>query len=181
MSDSSGGSPAPVDPREPRRRLLVMRHAKAAEPDDTPDHERPLAPRGRRDAPEVGAWLASLAPDGWVPTVVLCSDAVRTRQTTELLVAALVAAGGPAPQVTGSGALYQAGVHQVLDEIAQVPDDVATLLVVGHEPTMSATVALLTGQRLRFPTAGVARVELAGGWSSCGADAGSLLDLRTPS
>jgi len=57
------------------RRLMLLRHAKSAWP-DLPDHERPLAKRGRRDAPAAGSWLreADLRPDR-----VLCSTARRTR------------------------------------------------------------------------------------------------------
>ena len=51
--------------RKPTRRLILLRHAKSAWPDDVPDHDRPLAPRGRRDAPAAGGWLrkADYVPD----------------------------------------------------------------------------------------------------------------------
>ena len=39
-----------------RRKLVLLRHAKSAWP-DVPDHERPLARRGQRDAPVMGRWL----------------------------------------------------------------------------------------------------------------------------
>lgn len=64
------------------RRLVVLRHAKSAWPDGVADHERPLAPRGRRDAPAAGRWLREA---GCVPDLVVCSTAGRTRQTWDLV------------------------------------------------------------------------------------------------
>lgn len=169
MSDTSPG-------RRPRR-LLVMRHAKAASPDDVADHDRPLAARGRRDAPEVGSRLVG---SGWVPDLVLSSDALRARQTTELVLAGLAGAGAPEPSVRFVSELYEGAVHEVLHVLAEVPGDVATVLLVGHEPTMSATTAVLTGRSVRFPTSGVAQVELAGEWTDIGPDAGRLCGVHTP-
>ncbi len=62
------------------RRLVLLRHAKSAWP-DMPDHERPLARRGQRDAPVMGRWLRAV---GLVPDLALCSSARRTRETRQL-------------------------------------------------------------------------------------------------
>ena len=59
------------------RRLILLRHAKSDWP-DVPDRDRPLAKRGRRDAPKIGRWLRE---HGYLPDIVICSDARRTRQT----------------------------------------------------------------------------------------------------
>ncbi|MDQ2873477.1 MAG: histidine phosphatase family protein, partial [Actinomycetota bacterium] len=53
------------------KRLVLVRHAKSAWP-DVPDHDRPLAGRGRRDAPGIGRWLVAA---GCEPDLVLCSPA----------------------------------------------------------------------------------------------------------
>jgi len=158
-------------------RLLLVRHGKAEPPDGLPDHERPLAPRGVRDAPEVGRWLSQ---QRWVPDRVLCSDAVRTRQTAQQVITGLAEAGAQVPDAEPLAELYQASTHQVLHLVAATPEEVTTLLVVGHEPTMSETVAALTGRRVELPTAAVAQVELDGGWARAAADAGRLVGLRTP-
>ncbi|HZI98950.1 MAG TPA: histidine phosphatase family protein, partial [Actinomycetales bacterium] len=60
------------------RRLLLIRHAKAAPDDDGGDHGRGLTARGRRDAAAIGRWLAD---NDLVPDLVLCSDARRARET----------------------------------------------------------------------------------------------------
>ncbi|WP_230211275.1 SixA phosphatase family protein [Streptomyces kaniharaensis] len=90
----------------PHRTLIVLRHAKSAWPPDVPDWERPLGPRGRRDAPEAGRWLRRR---GLVPDTVVCSPARRARETWELAGAELPgtpsAASGPrctAPTPTAS-------------------------------------------------------------------------------
>lgn len=167
MADDLGG------PGSGGRVLLVMRHAKAASPGGVVDHDRPLAARGRRDAPLVGGWLAE---QGLVPDLVLCSDARRTRET-----AALVVEGtGADVDVRAVADLYDSGVEAVLTVVSDVPDDVRRLLVVGHEPTSSQVTAALTGSAPAFPTAAVAVVALAGGWAGIAAGAGSLRAFRTP-
>ncbi|WP_199421830.1 SixA phosphatase family protein [Actinotalea solisilvae] len=119
-------------------RLVLLRHAKA-EPDAPTDALRPLALTGRRQAGQVGA---SLASSGLVPDLALVSSAVRTRQTWDLVRSAL---GGPEPEAEVSDRLYEAGTSDVLDMVRAVDPRVATLLVVGHEPTMSSLAATLAG------------------------------------
>ena len=59
------------------RKLVLLRHAKSAWP-DVPDHDRPLARRGQRDAPVIGRWLSD---SGLLPDQVLCSTARRASET----------------------------------------------------------------------------------------------------
>lgn len=140
-----------TDPTE--HRLLLMRHAKAAYPDHCTDHQRPLAGKGRKEAVAVGEWLAET---GWVPDLIICSDAARTQET-----AALVCEGlGTSPSIEPLENLYEAGVSAVFDAISATESRVTTLLVVGHEPTMSATTAALCDKFAPFPTAAVAQIEL---------------------
>lgn len=159
----------------PRHRLLVLRHSKADSPEGVSDADRPLAARGRRDAPGVGEWLAG---SGLTPDLVLSSDALRTRQTAELVLEAL--GGGAAPDVRYLPELYSAGVHRVLEIVAGAAESVTILLVVGHEPTMSAAVTALTGEPVSFPTSALAVVELDGPWASVTEGAGRLATVRTP-
>jgi phosphohistidine phosphatase len=158
------------------RRLLLLRHAKAASPDGVADHERPLTARGRRNASSVGEWLASQM---LVPDLVLCSDAVRTRETTDLVLSGLAADDGRVP-VRALPDLYYTTVHRVLDLVSETAEDVATLLVVGHEPTTSAVVAAVTGRDVSIPTAAVAVVELDGDWAEVAAGAGRLVTVHVP-
>jgi phosphohistidine phosphatase len=147
-----------------QRTLVLMRHAKSDYPNGVVDHDRPLAARGIREAALAGEWLRANLP---AIDLVLCSSATRTRQTldrTEI----------SAP-VTYSERLYGATAGTMIDEINQVADDVATLLVVGHEPTMSHVALGLAEPdnsdheaakriSMKFPTSAIAVLSVPSGW-----------------
>lgn len=121
------------------RRLVLLRHAKAEPAGAVEDVMRPLALNGRRQAAKVGGALAGA---GLVPDLVLVSSAVRTRQTWELLAPHL---GDAQPVVRVRDELYTAGVRDVLALVHGADEQVRTVLVVGHEPTMAATAAYVAG------------------------------------
>lgn len=146
------------------RTLLLLRHAKSDYPTGVADHERPLAPRGEREAVLVGDWLRAHAP---AVDAVLCSTATRTRQT-------LARTRIDAP-VSYVDRLYDATPGAVIDEINRVGPEVETLLVVGHEPTMSSlALGLATAdgsnstaaERIstKFPTSAIAVLRTGEPW-----------------
>ncbi|WP_443080564.1 SixA phosphatase family protein [Streptomyces sp. PTD5-9] len=96
---------------EGERRLIVLRHAKSAWPEGVPDHERPLAGRGRRDAPAAGRRLYEA---GYTPDLVVCSTARRTRETWDLAAAELLVRGAAAVPSEPVGALREAGVPEAV-------------------------------------------------------------------
>lgn len=126
----------------PLRRLVVLRHAKSAWPEGVPDHQRPLAPRGRRDAPAAGI---ALAETDSLPDLALCSTAVRARQTWELA----SAEWGTPPPVRYEPSLYAADVPELLDAVHQVPPEVETLLLIGHNPGLEDLVLELMRRQPR--------------------------------
>ena len=83
------------------RTLVLLRHARSAWP-DVPDHDRPLAPRGRRDAPVVGRWLRTA---GYLSDWVMCSTARRARQTWQLAGSAPQAGAGSGDNATAAAML----------------------------------------------------------------------------
>ncbi|WP_159622395.1 SixA phosphatase family protein [Ruania rhizosphaerae] len=120
------------------KRLVLLRHAQA-EHGALRDVDRALSLDGRAHARIVGERLAA---SGLVPDLVLCSVAVRTRQTWQL------AAAGMAERAEGAEVryldeLYEADLSDVLDAIRDVPEPTPTVLVVGHEPVTSAVAHLL--------------------------------------
>ncbi|MBC2902706.1 SixA phosphatase family protein [Streptomyces cupreus] len=142
----------------PLRRLVVLRHAKSAWPEGVPDHRRPLAPRGRRDAPAAGHALAAA---DLLPDLALCSTAVRARQTWELA----SAEWGTPPPVRYDPQLYAADVPELLAAVHETPAEVETLLLIGHNPGLEDLVAELAGDslddaleqvRVKFPTSAIA-------------------------
>lgn len=163
------------------RRLVLLRHAKAEPGGTVPDVLRPLALKGRSQAFAVGRSLAAV---GVLPEVVLCSDAVRTRQTWDLVRAGL---GDLQPEVTVTADLYTADVAQVLALVAAVDDRVRTVLVVGHEPIMSSVAEHLAGPesdsaalrqvQVGVPTASYSVVESDVPWDAWGRRTGTLVRL----
>jgi phosphohistidine phosphatase len=130
--------------------LLVMRHSKA-EPTAETDHVRRLTDRGHDDASAAGVWVAS---SGHVPELILASSAARAEETAQL-----VASLCNVRRVELVDDLYAADGYEVLDIVAaHTPDDVATAMVVGHNPTMAQVGSLLLGEgadEIRFPTSGI--------------------------
>lgn len=162
------------------RTLLLMRHAKSDYPTGVADHDRPLAPRGIRQAGLAGDWLrAKVATiDG-----VLCSPATRTRET-------LLNTRVDAP-VRYSERLYASAPGAIIDEINTVDDGVNTLLVIGHEPTVSALALGLgraTGtdaaaaERIsaKFPTSAIAVLAVPCVWKQLEMGGAMLIDFVVP-
>jgi phosphohistidine phosphatase len=148
------------------RTLVLLRHAKSAYPDGVADHDRPLAPRGNREAALAGDWLRANLP---AIDAVLCSTAIRARETL-----AHTAIDAPVRYVDR---LYDATPGTVIDEINGVGDDVAVLLLVAHEPTMTQLALGLTradntntdaAERIstKFPTSAMVVLRFTGGWKN---------------
>jgi len=163
------------------RRLILLRHAKSDWP-DLADHDRPLAKRGRGDAPLVGRWLGE---SGYVPDAVVCSTAQRARETWELAATGLVAAvPGASPAVRYEPRVYEAAVLGLLMLVREFPPDWHTVLVVGHNPGMAELTAGLSAPLpdppQAFPTAAAAVLELPGDWATAAPGEARLLEFRTP-
>jgi phosphohistidine phosphatase len=166
-----------MDPGE--RRLVLIRHAKAAEGEI--DRDRPLARRGIREAPEIGRWLAErqLLPDR-----VVVSPARRASQTWERAATGLTAAPEPVPDER----VYDNSVEDLLAVVRDTPDDVRTLAIVGHNPGIQdfaisfddgagdeAARRDVTG---KYPTGGLAVFTVEDRWSE--AEAGTLTAFAAP-
>jgi phosphohistidine phosphatase len=157
------------------KRLIVVRHAKATHKAGYEDFNRPLTGRGRRDAAQGGRWLRG---QGLVPDLVLCSSARRAEQTWTELAATL--ADGHEIEVWYEPQLYDATEDFTLDLVGATPDGVATLMVVGHNPTSQEVASVLTGQGdLAFPTCAIAVIDL-GSWARLVPGAGAARALWTP-
>jgi phosphohistidine phosphatase len=161
---------------ETTRRLTLLRHAKSDWP-DVPDHDRPLAKRGRKDAPRIGRWLRT---HGYVPDIVICSTALRTRQTWDLV----------APELNGSARVqfepraYAASALTLLYLCQELPAPCQAALLIGHNPGIEELAASLGGAPepagLRFPTAAVAVFGFTGAWSTLEPGRANLLDYTIP-
>jgi phosphohistidine phosphatase len=161
------------------RTLTLLRHAKSDWP-DVPDRDRPLAKRGRRDAPVIGRWLRE---HGYLPDVVVCSIARRTRQTWDLVSAEL----GGSPSVRFEPRAYAASALTLLYLVRELPAQAASALLIGHNPGIAELASSLASaggggepRALRFPTAAVAVFEFAGDWAALEPGHARLADVTTP-
>lgn len=144
--------------------LYLLRHAKSSWDDPTlADRQRPLAPRGRRDAKLIAKHLRRA---GREPELVLCSSAVRTRETLELVRPAFAGA-----TVTIEDELYGASSDELLARIRLVPDVVSSVMLIGHNPGLQELAQALAsaGDELdrleaKFPTAALATLAVPTGW-----------------
>ncbi|MFJ3910600.1 phosphohistidine phosphatase [Streptomyces sp. 2132.2] len=164
------------------RRIVLLRHAKADWP-QVADHDRPLAERGRKDAPAAGLKLAETGIDF---DLALCSTAARTRETWKLAVHELP----HRPRTSYEERLYDASLGELIALLNETSDEVANLLVIGHNPGMHALADALSGRaegdtltrmsRTGFPTAAFAVVSFTGSWKTVEHGVGTLKDFWTP-
>ncbi|WP_406860088.1 histidine phosphatase family protein [Streptomyces sp. HUAS MG47] len=167
---------------ETPRKIVLLRHAKADWGQEA-DHERPLADRGRQDAPIAGRRLAD---HGITFDLALCSTALRTRETWKLAVAELP----HRPKTVYEERLYEASLGELIALLNETSDEVRTLVLIGHNPGMHALADALSGEaegdllprmnRSGFPTAAFATVEFTGSWKSVEHGVGRLVDYWTP-
>ncbi len=160
----------------PMKTLLFLRHGKSDwDADYERDHERPLAQRGRKAARQMGELLAQIGP---LPDRIISSTAVRARDTAERA----HQAGSWTASIETTERLYHASSSDLLDVIHAEADATTVLLLVGHEPTWSATVSrFIGGGDIRYPTAALARVDLdIGTWREAAFGKGQLVWLIPP-
>lgn len=175
------------------RKVVFLRHAKSAWP-DVPDHDRPLARRGRSNAPMMGRWLRAA---GHLPDHVVCSTARRASETWQLAQAEL----GATPPVSFDSRVYQASAMQLLDLVRGTSPAIRTLLVVGHDPAVPELALALAASsqlahagavsdaeplgvfdriRAKFPTAAIAVLEFTGSWDKLVPGSARLTRFVTP-
>jgi phosphohistidine phosphatase len=170
--------------------LTLLRHAKSSWDEPTlDDYDRPLAKRGKKAAPEIGAALAAM---GLRPDLVLCSGAARARATLDLVLAKL---GAPVPEVVYDDELYMADPEALLARLQRVGPGAAGetprhVMLVGHNPGLEELALLLVGSgaaddtarmAAKFPTAAVAVVGFnAESWEAIEPGSGRLEHFLTP-
>jgi phosphohistidine phosphatase len=160
-----------------RRVLHIARHAKSSwEDHDLPDHDRPLAARGRKAAKRMAKHLRD---EGISPSLVLCSSARRTRETLERV--------EPGGDVRVERELYGASASELLERLRRVPDETQSVMLIGHNPAVQELALELAadGDRLadverKFPTCALATLSVRGRWSELEAGAAELVAFVRP-
>ncbi len=163
--------------------LYLLRHAKSSWADATEaDHDRPLAPRGRRASQEIAEYLRR---ERITPTLVLCSSATRARETLEGI------AGGfdteAQVHVEIEPALYAASAGELLARLRDVWGEVESVMLIGHDPairelalSLASDGALVARLREKFPTAALATLSFRGRWRSLAPGAAQLVAFVKP-
>lgn len=152
--------------------LILLRHAKSDWSGNEVDFDRPLAPRGRRQAPEAGRWLAE-----HVARIdrAIVSPAQRARATWDLVAAELA----EPPETHPEPQVYDASGDQLLDIVRSVDETVGTVVLVGHNPGLEDLAHRLVGQ-VRMPTSALAVIGVEGTWSGTGEAPATLIAAGRP-
>lgn len=164
--------------------ISLLRHAKSSwENPGAKDFDRPLAKRGEAAAPRMGAFMAK---QGIAPDLILCSPAVRARQTLDLVLPQLTGT----PTVAYEEAFYLAAPSVLLGRVRKIGAKVHHVMIVGHDPGMQGLAMDLAGTgdaealaslARKFPTAGLAVIRFkAREWAKVGSGKGHLELFVTP-
>jgi len=163
------------------RCVLLLRHAKSSWKDcGLADHDRPLAPRGRRATKLLREHLRR---ESVAPAVILCSSARRTRETLKRIGPALA----KEVPVRIERELYAAPAPRLLERLRALDDEVDSVLVIGHNPGLQQLALSLSGggeqldaMRRKYPTGALATLEFGGSWSELEPGSAELTDFVTP-
>lgn len=157
------------------KRLWLLRHAKSSWDDPAlADHDRPLAPRGRKAAELIGAHLRR---EQIRASLVVCSSALRARETLEL-----IRASG---EIRIERELYAATANQLLERLHRVPDELDAVMLIGHNPGIQDLTVGLLGDAggppaRKFPTGALATLTFTVPWGALEPRRAELAAFVTP-
>ena len=159
------------------RILTLVRHAKSSR--DYPelsDFERPLNPRGRKDAPLLAARLrkADIKPD-----LLVSSPATRAIATARLFAEELNLA---LDEIVLNPHIYEASAWTLMHIVRSLPPEAREIMLFGHNPGISTFAHDLAKCEFdELPTCAVVRIELpARVWSLIQPGSGTVLRYDTP-
>jgi phosphohistidine phosphatase len=108
--------------------------------------------------------------------VLICSPAVRTRETAELV----LKSSKLRVEERWDERIYEASLRDLLQVVSEIPDDKKVVILIGHNPGFEELLAFLTGESLRMPTAALAKIKLEVSWKDVEAKSGKLDWFVTP-
>ncbi|HEY4262318.1 MAG TPA: histidine phosphatase family protein [Schlesneria sp.] len=156
--------------------LLLLRHAKSCWEDSSlADHDRPLKSRGIKAAGRIGQLIGA---QKCCPELVLCSTAIRAKETLRLVLEESKAA----PEVEYVERLYHCSLDVFISVLKSIPWDLRVVMLVGHNPGLEEFLSHLIGQPQTMQTGALARIELdLPQWSDFNSTmSGRLADLWRP-
>jgi phosphohistidine phosphatase len=155
--------------------LYLLRHAKSSWNDSSlRDFDRPLNERGRADAPVIGKHLAS---ENLGDPLLICSPALRTRETVELVSHNANLHVEPRFEER----IYEASLRDLLQVVSEIDDANQTAILIGHNPGLEELLAFLTGETRPMPTCALAKIVFdVASWKDVKANDGTLDWFVTP-
>jgi phosphohistidine phosphatase len=164
------------------RELLILRHAKSDwDSDASNDFLRPLAKRGRKDAPRVGEWLYR---EGLVPDFVISSPAERAKETALKVCKSL---NIKKKDIVWDNDIYEGSMPTLLQVLTRCPAGASIVLLVGHNPALADLVTYLAGDEVKvpddgklLPTAALARLEMPDDWAGLERGCAQLVSVVRP-
>ncbi|AKS44884.1 phosphohistidine phosphatase [Octadecabacter temperatus] len=160
------------------KRLILIRHAKSSWEAPFDDHARTLNARGQEAVTAIGGWLKS---KGYLPDTIYSSDAARTMETTERLVAAL----GTAPSITFKDNMYHAPPATLMRMLKKANGD--TVALVAHNPGIAFFAEEIVAQKpdhrrfLDYPTCATLVCDFPiNNWAEAVSRSGQVVDFVVP-
>jgi phosphohistidine phosphatase len=176
------GTPNVMDEQSRSRTVILLRHGKSSWSDSTlADIDRPLAPRGERASRKLAKYIRRKRIR---PALVLCSPALRTRQTLEAVEASL----GKRCVVEIVPQLYAASEHELLERLQALPEPARSVMLIGHNPGLQDLALVLASRgpylpqlEEKFPTGALATLVVrSASWSALGPGEAELVDYVVP-
>jgi phosphohistidine phosphatase len=164
------------------RELMLLRHGKSDWTEQVDDFQRPLKERGRRGAQRIGVWLLQqqLKPD-----YVISSPAQRAIETAQQTVMVMSMAS---EIIVQDRRIYAARIEDLLEVLAQIPQQTTRVLLVGHNPGLEVLTEYLHGKRISLPkdgklisTATLARIAMPSDWQELKPSDGQLIEITRAS
>lgn len=165
------------------KQIFLLRHAQALPAQGGSDIDRALSPKGKNDALALGHWLAG---KDYIPDLIFCSPAKRTRQTCEGMINGLERD----IETEFVKNIYDASRGEILNLIQRSPDHINTILVIGHNPTIFETALQLATNGPReliarlaqgYVPASLTRIESdCENWSALDPEECRITDLADP-
>jgi phosphohistidine phosphatase len=171
-----------MDDQSRSRTVILLRHGKSSWSDSTlADIDRPLAPRGERASRKLAKYIRRKRIH---PALVLCSPALRTRQTLEAVQVSL----GKRCAVEVVPELYAASEQELLERLQALPESVRSVMLVGHNPGLHNLALVLASRgadlpqlEKKFPTGALAKLVFRSeSWTAVGRGEGELVDYVVP-
>ena len=155
--------------------LYLLRHAKSSWNDSSlRDFDRPLSDRGREAAERIGKRLAS---EKLHAPLLLCSPALRTRETAEIV----LKSSKLRAEERFDKRIYEASLRDLTQVISDIPDDKQLAILIGHNPGFEELLAFLTGEHRRMPTCALAKIRFdVASWGEVRTGEGDLEWFITP-